>query len=175
MEPDLIVSAKSIAAGLPLGAVTAARKLWMPPPPAAWRDLRRQSGGLRGGAGGAEDVRRRATCCPRGPDWRVDRSPHPRVGGAIPLIGDIRGMGAMRAFELVRDRGTRKPAKEETENIIKYCWQHGLIILSAGTYGNVIRLLLPLVVTDDQLEEGFSVLEAGLASVSAPAAVAIRN
>jgi 4-aminobutyrate aminotransferase/(S)-3-amino-2-methylpropionate transaminase len=81
----------------------------------------------------------------------------------------------MRAFELVRDRGTRKPAKEETENIIKYCWQHGLIILSAGTYGNVIRLLLPLVVTDDQLEEGFSVLAAALASVSAPAGVAIRN
>jgi 4-aminobutyrate aminotransferase/(S)-3-amino-2-methylpropionate transaminase len=93
----------------------------------------------------------------------------------FPLIGDIRGMGAMRAFELVRDHATRQPAKEETENIIKYCWQHGLIILSAGTYGNVIRLLVPLVITDDQLEEGFSVLEAALASVSAPAAVAIRS
>jgi 4-aminobutyrate aminotransferase/(S)-3-amino-2-methylpropionate transaminase len=93
----------------------------------------------------------------------------------FPLIGDIRGLGAMRALELVRDRETRNPAKEETEEILKYCWQHGLIILPAGTFGNVIRLLVPLVITDDQLDEGLSVLEAALASVSAQVAVPPRN
>jgi 4-aminobutyrate aminotransferase/(S)-3-amino-2-methylpropionate transaminase len=77
----------------------------------------------------------------------------------------------MRAFELVRDRTTREPAKEETEAIIKCCWQHGLIILPAGTYGNVIRLLVPLVIGDDQLDEGFAVLEAALASVSSKVAL----
>jgi 4-aminobutyrate aminotransferase/(S)-3-amino-2-methylpropionate transaminase len=84
-------------------------------------------------------------------------------------------MGAMRALELVRDRERRIPAKEETEEILEYCWQHGLIILPAGTFGNVIRLLVPLVITDDQLEEGFSVLEAALASVSAQVAAAPRS
>jgi 4-aminobutyrate aminotransferase/(S)-3-amino-2-methylpropionate transaminase len=103
--------------------------------------------------------------CQRTQNWKSE----------FPLIGDIRGMGAMRAFELVRDRETRTPAEEETEAVLKYCWQHGLIILPAGTYGNVIRLLVPLVITDDQLDEGFSVLEAALASVSAQVAVAPRN
>jgi 4-aminobutyrate aminotransferase/(S)-3-amino-2-methylpropionate transaminase len=176
MEPDLIVSAKSIAAGLPLGAVTGRAEIMDAATP----------GGLGGTYVGNpvaceaalavlkmfDDEQLVARAVQIG-EWIVHRTRE--WAAQFPLIGDIRGMGAMRAFELVRDRGTRKPAKEETENIIKYCWQHGLIILSAGTYGNVIRLLLPLVVTDDQLEEGFSVLEAGLASVSAPAAVAIRN
>ena len=89
----------------------------------------------------------------------------------FPLIGEIRGRGAMQAFELVRDASTREPAKAETESMIKYCWQHGLVILSAGTNGNVIRLLVPLVVTDDQLEEGFSILEAALVLVSTTGAV----
>jgi 4-aminobutyrate aminotransferase/(S)-3-amino-2-methylpropionate transaminase len=176
MEPDLIVSAKSIAAGLPLGAVTGRAEIMDAATP----------GGLGGTYVGNpvaceaalavlkmfDDQQLVARAVQIG-EWIVHRTRE--WAAEFPLIGDIRGMAAMRAFELVGDRGTRKPAKEETENIIKYCWQHGLIILSAGTYGNVIRLLLPLVVTDDQLEEGFSVLEAALASVSAPAAVAIRN
>jgi 4-aminobutyrate aminotransferase/(S)-3-amino-2-methylpropionate transaminase len=72
----------------------------------------------------------------------------------------------MRAIELVRSPETREPAKEETEQIVRYCYQHGLIVLSAGTYGNVIRLLVPLVITDAQFEEGLDVLEAALASVA---------
>ncbi len=176
MEPDLIVSAKSIAAGLPLGAVTGRAEIMDAATP----------GGLGGTYVGNpvaceaalavlkmfDDQQLVARAVQIG-EWIVHRTRE--WAARFPLIGDIRGMAAMRAFELVGDRGTRKPAKEETDNIIKYCWQHGLIILSAGTYGNVIRLLLPLVVTDDQLEEGFSVLEAALTSVPAPAAVAIRN
>ena len=176
IEPDLIVSAKSIAAGLPLGAVTGRAEIMDAPVP----------GGLGGTYVGNPvaceaalavlkmfDDQQLAARAVRIGEWICD---HTREWKAeFSLIGDIRGRGAMRAFELVRDRGTREPAKEETESIIKYCWRHGLIILSAGTYGNVIRLLLPLVITDDQLEDGFSVLEGALASVSAPAAAARRN
>jgi 4-aminobutyrate aminotransferase / (S)-3-amino-2-methylpropionate transaminase / 5-aminovalerate transaminase len=81
------------------------------------------------------------------------------------LIGDARGLGAMRAIELVKSRESREPAPEETKKITQYCYEHGLITITAGSYGNVIRVLVPLVVTDQQMDEGLDVLEAALASV----------
>ncbi len=175
LEPDLLVSGKSIAGGLPLAAVTGRAEIMDAPGP----------GGLGGTYVGNpvaceaalavlkmfddQQLVRRAVQIG---DWISQRTRQWET--QFPLVGDMRGRGAMRAFELVRDRKTRSPAKDETDAIIKYCWQHGLIILSAGTYGNVIRLLVPLVITDEQLEEGFAVLEAALASVTAQAAVATR-
>jgi 4-aminobutyrate aminotransferase/(S)-3-amino-2-methylpropionate transaminase len=91
----------------------------------------------------------------------------------FPLIGDVRGLGAMRAIELVRSPETRDPAKEETEQVLKYCHEHGLILISSGTYGNVLRVLVPLSVTDEQFEEGLNVFEAALASVSESRAVTV--
>jgi 4-aminobutyrate aminotransferase/(S)-3-amino-2-methylpropionate transaminase len=75
-------------------------------------------------------------------------------------------MGAMRAIELVRSRETLQPADKETQQIVKYCYEHGVITISAGTYGNVIRLLMPLVISDQQFDEAMDVLEAALQSVS---------
>ena len=72
----------------------------------------------------------------------------------------------MRAIELVKSRETREPAPEETKKIAQYCYEHGLITITAGSYGNVIRVLVPLVVTDQQMDEGLDVLEAALSSVS---------
>ena len=71
----------------------------------------------------------------------------------------------MRALELVKSRDTGEPAPEETKKITQYCYEHGLITITAGSYGNVIRVLVPLVVTDQQMDEGLDVLEAALASV----------
>jgi 4-aminobutyrate aminotransferase/(S)-3-amino-2-methylpropionate transaminase len=82
-----------------------------------------------------------------------------------PLIGDIRGLGAMQAMELVRSRETREPAAEETTEIARYCYEHGLILISAGSYSNVIRILMPLVITDEQFEEGLGVLESAFEAV----------
>jgi len=82
------------------------------------------------------------------------------------LIGDVRGLGGMCAMELVRDAQTREPADTETKAIAKYCYQHGLITITAGTFNNVIRILVPLVITDEQLDEGLAVIEAALASVA---------
>jgi 4-aminobutyrate aminotransferase/(S)-3-amino-2-methylpropionate transaminase len=74
------------------------------------------------------------------------------------LIGDARGLGGMVALELVSDVG-RTPAREQTARIARRCWENGLITITAGTYGNVMRLLMPLVISDDELEEGLAVLE----------------
>src|SRR5205823_15113482 len=80
------------------------------------------------------------------------------------LIGDARGLGAMRAIELVKSRETREPAPEETKKITQYCYEHGLITITAGSYGNVIGLLVTLVVTDKQMGEGFDVLKSSVSS-----------
>jgi 4-aminobutyrate aminotransferase/(S)-3-amino-2-methylpropionate transaminase len=83
-----------------------------------------------------------------------------------PLIGDVRGLGAMRALELVADQETKTPAKEATGKVVQRCHRHGLILITAGTYGNVIRVLMPLAITDGQLAEGLDILEEALADVS---------
>jgi 4-aminobutyrate aminotransferase / (S)-3-amino-2-methylpropionate transaminase / 5-aminovalerate transaminase len=165
--PDMLVSAKSIAGGLPLAAVTGRAEIMDAP----------GVGGLGGTFGGnpvacaaaltaietieRENLSARAIKLgekfeARARDWKA----------RFPLVGDARGLGAMRAIELVRSRETREPAKRETEQIIRHCYQHGLIVLSAGTYGNVVRLLVPLVVTDEQFDEGLDILEAAIAAVA---------
>jgi 4-aminobutyrate aminotransferase/(S)-3-amino-2-methylpropionate transaminase len=71
----------------------------------------------------------------------------------------------MGALELVRDRERRTPAKEETAAVSRAAYERGLLTITAGTYGNVIRTLMPLVITDAELDEGLSVLERSLAEV----------
>jgi len=71
----------------------------------------------------------------------------------------------MMGMELVRDRQSKEPAGDEAGELVKRCYERGLIILRCGPYHNVIRILMPLVITDDQLEQGFRVLEDGLKEV----------
>ena len=169
ITPDILVSAKSIAAGMPLAAVTGRAEVMDAP----------ALGGLGGTYGGnplscaaalaaietleRENLPERAEKLgqrfeSRARDWKK----------RWPLVGDVRGLGAMRAVELVRSRDTREPAKEEAEEVLRHCREHGLILLSAGSYGNVLRLLVPLVTTDDQFDEGLDVLESSLATVAEP-------
>jgi len=166
VTPDLILTGKSIAGGLPLAAITGRAEIMDAPGP----------GGLGGTFGGnpiacaaavqvlermerlnlgerAEEIGKIFECATR--DW----------SSRYALIGDIRGVGAMRAIEFVRDRATKEPAADETKRILSACHQRGLLILSAGTFGNVIRFLAPLVITDAQLEEGLNILQDCIASV----------
>src|SRR5438067_2554989 len=91
------------------------------------------------------------------------------------LVGDVRGLGGMCAIELVRNAATREPADTETKQIARYCYEHGLITVTAGTFNNVIRILVPLVVTDEQFDEGLDVIEAALASVAEPGRAALSR
>jgi len=166
LEPDLIVTAKSIAGGLPLAAVTGRAEVMDSPGP----------GGLGGTFGGnpvacaaalemleAVDTLDLPACSKRiGQLFESITRDWPR---RFPLIGNIRGLGAMRALELVKDRTTKEPAVEETRAVLAACHRRGLLIISAGTFGNVIRILVPLVATDAQIEEGLHVLEQSLAEL----------
>lgn len=82
-----------------------------------------------------------------------------------PVVGEVRGLGAMRGLALFKGED-RQPAAEEAKRLAAFCLERGLIILVCGTYSNVIRVLVPFVIEDDQLERGLSILEAGLAEIS---------
>ena len=81
------------------------------------------------------------------------------------IVGDVRGLGGMQAIELVQSQETKVPATDETKKITQYCYEHGLITITAGSYSNVIRVLVPLVATNEQMDEGLDVLESALAAV----------
>jgi len=72
----------------------------------------------------------------------------------------------MLALELVKDRETKEPATDAAKALVKFCYDRGLIILSCGNYGNVIRTLMPLVITDELLDKGLNIIEEGLTSLS---------
>jgi 4-aminobutyrate aminotransferase/(S)-3-amino-2-methylpropionate transaminase len=166
IEPDLVVTAKSVGGGLPLAAVTGRAEIMDAPSP----------GGLGGTFAGnplscaaalavldlfeKQDLNARANGLgerfqKRAREWQKK----------WPLIGDIRGLGAMQALELVQSQQRREPAAEETKQVAQYCYEHGVITIAAGSYGNVIRLLMPLVITDAQMDEGLDVLEGALKAV----------
>ena len=81
------------------------------------------------------------------------------------IIGDVRGLGGMQAIELVKSPETKSPSADETKQITQYCYEHGLITITAGSYSNVIRILVPLVATNEQMDEGLDVLESALTAV----------
>jgi 4-aminobutyrate aminotransferase/(S)-3-amino-2-methylpropionate transaminase len=172
LEPDLLVAGKSIAAGLPLASVTGRAEIMDAP----------MVGGLGGTYGGNPVACEAALAVLDAIDKGGLLKRARELGDLIErrfrsmlerfeLVGDVRGIGAMQALELVRNRDSREPAREETEAIIKECYQHGVVLISAGTYGNIIRLLIPLVLTDEQLEEGLTVIEEAIARVTKPQAV----
>jgi 4-aminobutyrate aminotransferase/(S)-3-amino-2-methylpropionate transaminase len=88
------------------------------------------------------------------------------------IIGDIRRRGAMVGIELVANRDTRVPAKQETADIIRMAAERGVLLISAGTFGNVVRFLTPLTITDVELDEGLEVLAGCFAAVVSGVAAA---
>jgi len=166
IEPDLIVTAKSLGGGMPLAAVTGRAEIMDAPVP----------GGIGGTFGGNP-----ASCAPalavieefadgsllarartlgerfqhRAYVWQRQHA----------FIGEARGLGAMQAIEFVDRDGA--PYSAPAKKLAHYCLRHGVLILTAGTYDNVIRLLMPLVISDEQFTEALQVVEEGLNTVTA--------
>jgi 4-aminobutyrate aminotransferase/(S)-3-amino-2-methylpropionate transaminase len=168
IEPDLLVTAKSLAAGLPLAAVIGRAELMDAPAP----------GGLGGTYGGNPvacaaalavlDVFEREGLVARAEALGAVALGRMREWSArMPLVGDARGLGAMVAVELVCDRTSRAPATAEAAAVVAACRSAGLLLIKAGLYDNVIRLLMPLVTTDEQLAVGLDILERALGASNA--------
>jgi 4-aminobutyrate aminotransferase/(S)-3-amino-2-methylpropionate transaminase len=157
--PDIILTGKSIAAGLPLAAVTGKTELMDAP----------HVGGLGGTYGGnpiscsaALSVFDTLNVQMLESAIKLGEKLHQRfldLQNTYELVGDVRGIGPMIGIELVKDRKSKEPATDETKELVKYSYENGLIILSCGIYHNVIRILAPLIITDEQSERGLSVMK----------------
>ena len=164
--PDIITTAKGIAGGMPLAAVTGRAEIMDAV----------HTGGLGGTYGG------NPVACAAALGAMAAIEQHDLVGRArrigeimlprlaqmqaqYPLIGDVRGRGAMVAVELVKP-GTLEPATAEIAAVVKQCHAEGVLVLTAGTYGNVLRFLPPLSMPEELLEEALGVLDKAFASLS---------
>jgi len=163
--PDLIVTAKGIAAGLPLAGVTGRAEIM---------DSIHLSGlgGTYGGnpvacaaaLGAIETIEKDNLVERANKIGKIMNDALNAMAKKYPIIGEVRGRGAMQAIELVKP-GTTEPNPEALTEALKYCVSKGVLILSAGTYANVIRLLPPLMIDEALLKDGLAVLDEAMATI----------
>jgi 4-aminobutyrate aminotransferase / (S)-3-amino-2-methylpropionate transaminase / 5-aminovalerate transaminase len=167
VKPDIVVSGKSLGGGLPLAAVTGRAGVMDAVHP----------GGLGGTFGGnplscaaalavldevaTPEFRARADAIGERIRARLDA-----IAEKVTTVGEVRGLGPMLAMELVADGETRKPDDDLARRTTELARKRGLILLACGMYGNVLRLLPPLIDADEELEEGFGILEGVLVDAS---------
>ncbi|MFU8794112.1 MAG: 4-aminobutyrate--2-oxoglutarate transaminase [Dethiobacteria bacterium] len=164
IAPDLITMAKSLAGGVPISALTGRAEVMDAAGPG-------EIGGTYGGnpigcaAGLAvmeaiekDDIAGQAKKTAELTATRLDE-----MAEKYSLIGEHRGLGAMRAIELVKDKASKEPAADAAKAIVKRCHERGLIIITAGIFGNVIRFLMPVNITEEQLNRGLDILEDAIA------------
>lgn len=164
VQPDIVAMAKSIAAGVPLSAITAREEIAESVP-----------GGVIGGTFGGNalacaaalktiEIMERDNLAKRSADIGAKVvSRYKSWADKFNVVGDIRGLGGMVGIEFITDQDSKAPATDLVNTLIKDMAAHGLLVENAGTYGNVIRFLAPLVITDEQLEAGLDIFEAALA------------
>ena len=166
IEPDIICLAKSLAAGLPLSAVIAKKEI---------------TDTLPGGCIGGTYVGNPLACRAALEVIKIIEEEHLldralkigerlkerflRMKDKYPIVGDVHGIGAMMAIELVKDQKTKEPAPQETARIVQECLKNGVFVPTAGINKNLLRMLVSLEITDEQLDEGLDVLERAIAKV----------
>jgi 4-aminobutyrate aminotransferase / (S)-3-amino-2-methylpropionate transaminase / 5-aminovalerate transaminase len=166
VAPDIIIMAKSMAGGMPLSAITGKTEVMDHP----------QLGGLGGTFAGNPVACQAALAVLEQFEKKKLLARGEGIGKKVmkrfnefyekyPVVGDVRGLGAMVGMELVEDRQTKEPATALTKQLVARCREKGLLMISAGTYSNIIRPLMPLVITDEQLERGISIIDESLSEL----------
>ena len=165
--PDLMIIAKSMGAGMPISGVVGRADVMDAPPP-----------GMLGGTYSGNPVACAAALAVLDIYESEDLAARSRaIGSAIlqhfarlqeryACIGEVRGLGGMVAMELVQDRATREPDSATTNAVLSAAHKHGLVLIKAGMYDNVIRALVPLAVTDEQLQEALHILDTAFVEVA---------
>jgi len=160
--PDIMILAKSLAAGLPLSAIIGRKEIMDSP----------HVGGL-GGTFSGNPVACRAALAVLDIFQEENLLHKAEILGQkinkqietwqkdFEIVGNIHGIGSMMAFELI-DPKTKKPAKDKAAEMVSLCHKKGLVIITCGKYGNTIRLLMPLIINDEELEKGFKIIEENL-------------
>lgn len=176
VEPDMMILAKSMGAGMPISGVVGRAEIMDAPPP-----------GTLGGTYSGNPVACAAALAVLDIYEREDLAERSRqIGQTVmehlvnmqkqyPMIGDVRGQGAMLAMEIVKDRSTKEPDAQAVADILAAAHQRGLLLINAGMYSNVVRTLMPLNITDEQLQQGLNILEEAVATISVGAAATLNS
>ncbi len=162
IDYDIMIMAKSMASGMPISAITGRSAI-----------MDASQVGALGGTYGGNPLACAAALATIDILENGLLAQGKRIGEKIytafkkmeaqsPYIGDVRGIGAMLAFELIEDRESKIPATELTAKLAQYCRKHKLSMITAGTYSNVVRVLVPFTVDDKTLEKGLAIIEEGL-------------
>lgn len=163
IEPDIMTLAKGLGGGLPISAVVGRAEIMDAP----------VEGSIGGTYGGNPLACSTALAVIKefqeGPTLKHAKALGEKILSRLnqwqeqfEVVGDVRGLGPMLAFELVKDKKSKEPNKDGCGKLAKYCLENGVIILTAGSFGNSVRLLMPLNTSFEQLDEGLAVMEAGL-------------
>jgi len=172
IEPDLLIMAKSMGAGMPISGVVGRAEIMDAPAP-----------GTLGGTYSGNPVACAAALAVLDLFEKEDYAARSRAIGQVvtdrflklqeqfSVVGDVRGLGGMVAIELVKDRTTKEPDSHAASDVLAAAHRRGLVLIKAGMYDNVLRVLVPLCVTDEQLKQGLDIFEDAFTAV-APAAVA---
>src|SRR6266853_2155609 len=167
VEPDLMIIAKSMGAGMPISGVVGRTEIMDAPTP-----------GTLGGTYSGNPVACAAALAVLDLFEKEDYAARSREIGQIitkrflnlqehyPLIGDVRGLGGMAAMELVKDRSTKEPDSQAASDVLAAAHHRGLVLIKAGMYDNVLRILVPLSATDEQLNKGLDIFEDALETVA---------
>src|SRR5579883_2028560 len=166
VEPDMMLIAKSMGAGMPISGVVGRAEIMDAPPP-----------GTLGGTYSGNPVACAAALAVLDIYAQEDLASRSQAIGQVvikrfqqlqeryPVIGEVRGLGGMVAMELVKDRATKEPDATTTSAILAAAHQRGLLLIKAGIYDNIVRVLVPLNITDEQLQEALDIIDAALATV----------
>ncbi|MBW5448544.1 4-aminobutyrate--2-oxoglutarate transaminase [Cohnella sp. CFH 77786] len=167
IEPDLITLSKSLAAGVPISAVTGRAEIMDAPSPG---EIGGTYGGSPLGCAAAlaviEKIERENLAGRAREIGEAIRGFFTALQREFPMIAEVRGLGAMCALEFLEPE-TRKPLKAFAAELIRTCYESGVVLMGAGIHANVVRFLTPLVITDDQLREGLEIIAESMAKVAA--------
>ena len=167
IAPDIMVIAKSMGAGMPISGVVGRAEIMDAPPP-----------GTLGGTYSGNPVACAAALAVLDLYEQEDYAARSREVGRLvterflklqdqfSIIGDVRGLGGMVAMELVKDRTTKEPDAQAATDVLAAAHHRGLVLIKAGMYDNVVRVLVPLCVTDEQLEQGLNIFEDAFTTVA---------
>ena len=165
--PDILATAKSIAGGVPLSAITARAEIMDAVPDATIGGTFCGNALACASALTIIDIMEKEDFAGKAVTMAEKLHKHfDAWKEKYELVGDVRGTGCMMGIEFVTSKETKEPATKLVGDIVQYAAHHGLVLEAAGTYSNVIRCLAPLVMTDEQLEAGCAILEEAIVACS---------
>jgi 4-aminobutyrate aminotransferase/(S)-3-amino-2-methylpropionate transaminase len=167
VEPDIMIIAKSMGAGMPISGVIGRSDLMDAPPPGSLGGTYSGNPVACAAALAVLDLYEKEDLAARSQQiGQVVMERFLKLQERYPFVGEVRGLGGMVAMELVKDRTTKEPDSRTTSDILAAAHTRGLLIIKAGMYDNVIRALVPLCITDEQLQQGLAILDDAFAAVA---------